>query len=99
MPDADNLTTIETTLRDVLSMLAAERTGAVASVHGWPQPTLEQGREMMRTIVRALTHLVVGMRNPVALPPSQQELNEVIEGVALGVLEKVMGLPTPGTVH
>lgn len=95
----DKLTTAEETLRDVLAMIAAERTGTIARAHGWPQPDETQLREMTSTLVRAMTELVRGMRDPRAQVPSREEINEVIEGIAIGVLEKVMGPRTADVVH
>jgi hypothetical protein len=95
----DKLNNVETALRDTWAMLVAERAGTIARAHGWPQPDDAQLREMTGVIVRALTELVRRMRRPDALPPSREELNEVLEGFALGVLEKVMGPPTQEVVH
>lgn len=98
--DKDNLNTIETTLRDVLSFLATDRTGDLARAHGWPAPDEEQGTAMTRLVLRVLTETVRGMRHPDALPPSREELDQVLDGIALGVIEKVMGpRPTPELVH
>lgn len=95
----DKLNTIETTLRDVLALLLAERTGTTARSHGWPVPTPEQCAAMTVLLVHALTELVRAMRHPLALVPSPAEVDQVLEGLALGALEKVMGLPSPDVVH
>lgn len=97
--NAENLSTAETLLRNLLANMAAAQAGTLARAHGWPQPNEAQVTDMTRTMLRALTALVVGMRHPDALPASMEEIQAVIEGVSLGVLEKTMGLPTPEVVH
>jgi len=50
-------------------------------------------------ITRVMTEIVTGMRHSLAAVPHAEELDAVVEGIVLGVLEKVMGLPSPDVVH
>lgn len=96
----DTLTVIEQTLIAVLATSAARRASEFARQHGWPQPDETQAREVGHFLARALTAIVVGMRRPAVLPPSDDELSAVLDGLALGAIEKVLGAsPTPELVH
>ena len=95
----DKLTVAEETLRDLMAVIAADRAGGIARAHGWPEPDQTQLVAMTRLILRAYTDLVLGMRRPDARPPSREEIDQVLGGVALGVLEHVMGPPIPDVVH
>lgn len=95
-----DLNPVENTLRDLLAMLAAHRTGAIARAHGWREPKPEEGAAMTKLLVSVTTELVASMRRGLAAAPSQAELDEVIEGIALGVIERIMGpRPTSEVVH
>jgi hypothetical protein len=89
------LNTIETTLRDVLAVRTSVFMGAILKANDWPLPTEEQGRELSHSIIRILTAIVVGLRQADALPPSQEELSTVLQGIAYGALGAVMGLCPP----
>lgn len=98
MPDEftnriDDMNTTERTLQVVLGHSAARRAGAIARANGWPPPTEPQGREIGRLLASALAELIRGMRQPGVQVPSEEEVSEVVDGIALGAIEKVMGPP------
>jgi hypothetical protein len=89
----DQLNTVENTLLFVLANSAARRAGELARHHGWPPLDEAQAREIGRVLTRALTELIRGMRQPGILPPGEEEISAVLDGMALGAIEKVLGPP------
>lgn len=95
----DKLTVAEETLCYVLATNVAARTGAIAREHGWPQPDEAQLRAMTQKISRVVADIVIGMRS-LEQAASREELDQVINEVALGTITSVMGArPTRETVH
>lgn len=74
-----------------LALLVAERAHGLRIEHGWPQPTETQAadaagliRRVCEDVVRALDH-----------EPTDDEIRETIDVIALGALTDVMGPPPP----
>jgi len=97
-PIAD-LNATETTLRDVLAYIAADRLNEITNDHGWPTANADQCAAMTSLIISSLTAVVLALRDHRALPASRGELVQVIDTVALSVIENVMGPPIAAVVH
>jgi len=89
-----DLTASEQTLLGILAGRSCNLAGQLARFQDRPAPTEEESREMTDSIIRALTAFIAGMRSPAAHVFDDQQLAELVEGMARGAVEKVLG-PAP----
>ncbi len=84
----------EATFITTAGLLVAQRTGALARARGYECPTAAQARRMNRLHLEALTDVAHGMKH--CAPPTEGDIEELIEFLSRVVLEEVMGAPPVG---
>ena len=75
--DDTQLSRIESAFVTSLALAASSRAGTLVRDAGYAPPTEEQGREMTRVIVEALTALAIGLREPGG-QPNAEELTGIV---------------------